>query len=159
MARATFIGHLRCEAALAIRRHVLFELRRLPFGSMRSSISRLTCYFRQCSDESLTARKTANLTHASGRSWNLRVLIEGQRSYTDACGRQPGGLQNRLRGAVEASWVGSIRIHPRHVSELVTAKDDSQTCKRCLNRLRLSDRQRRSHMCSGGGIEGRDRCR
>src|SRR5437899_11730537 len=24
-----------------------------------------------------------------------------------------GGLQNRLRGAVEASWVGSIPIHPR----------------------------------------------
>src|SRR6266567_2989972 len=73
MARATFIGHLRCEAALAIRRHVLFGLRRLPFGSVRSSILRLTCYFRQCSDESLTARKTANLTHASG---GRRTILE-----------------------------------------------------------------------------------
>jgi hypothetical protein len=26
------------------------------------------------------------------------------------------GLQNRLRGAVEASWVGSIPIHPRQIS-------------------------------------------
>ncbi len=32
------------------------------------------------------------------------------------------GLQNRLRGAVEASWVGSIPIHPRHDPAVVTAK-------------------------------------
>ncbi len=37
-------------------------------------------------------------------------------------GRVTRGLQNRLRGAAEASWVGSIPIHPRHVSELMTAK-------------------------------------
>ena len=30
----------------------------------------------------------------------------------DNCGRLARGLQNRLRGAVEASWVGSIPIHP-----------------------------------------------
>src|SRR5947209_6018099 len=30
-------------------------------------------------------------------------------------GRQKRGLQNRLRGAVEASWVGSIPIHPRQI--------------------------------------------
>jgi hypothetical protein len=34
----------------------------------------------------------------------------------DADGRQKRGLQNRLRGAVEASWVGSIPIHPRQIS-------------------------------------------
>jgi len=32
----------------------------------------------------------------------------------DGGGRQTRGLQNRLRGAAEASWVGSIPIHPRH---------------------------------------------
>src|SRR5258708_30981058 len=31
-------------------------------------------------------------------------------------GRETKGLQNRLRGTVEASWVGSIPIHPRHLS-------------------------------------------
>jgi hypothetical protein len=31
----------------------------------------------------------------------------------DPGGWQARGLQNRLRGAVEASWVGSIPIHPR----------------------------------------------
>ena len=32
----------------------------------------------------------------------------------DDRGRESRGLQNRLRGAAEASWVGSIPIHPRH---------------------------------------------
>ena len=32
----------------------------------------------------------------------------------DGSGRRTHGLQNRLRGAAEASWVGSIPIHPRH---------------------------------------------
>src|SRR5260370_21063119 len=40
----------------------------------------------------------------------------------DLGGYHPRGLQNRLRGAVEASWVGSIPIHPRHDSAVVTAK-------------------------------------
>ena len=39
--------------------------------------------------------------------------IELRRTLTNGSGRQPCGLQNRLRGAVEASWVGSIPIHPR----------------------------------------------
>jgi hypothetical protein len=39
------------------------------------------------------------------------------RTSQDIGGRQIGGLQNRLRGAAEASWVGSIPIHPRHVSQ------------------------------------------
>jgi len=43
------------------RRHVLFGLHRLLSGSVWSSISRLTCYFRQGSDRSLTANVTANL--------------------------------------------------------------------------------------------------
>ena len=42
--------------------------------------------------------------------------IRAGRGLTDGGGRQPRGLQNRLRGAVEASWVGSIPIHPRHIS-------------------------------------------
>jgi len=33
----------------------------------------------------------------------------------DGCGCKTRGLQNRLRGAAEASWVGSIPIHPRHL--------------------------------------------
>jgi len=34
------------------------------------------------------------------------------------CGRtrQPRGLQNRLQGAAEPSWVGSIPIHPRQIT-------------------------------------------
>src|SRR6266849_5766957 len=39
--------------------------------------------------------------------------IELQWTWTDSCGLQTRGLQNRLRGAAEASWVGSIPIHPR----------------------------------------------
>ncbi len=35
------------------------------------------------------------------------------RTLTDVSGPQPRGLQNRLRGADEASWVGLIPIHPR----------------------------------------------
>ncbi len=35
------------------------------------------------------------------------------RMSVDGSGRQKRGLQNRLRGAVKASWVGSIPIHPR----------------------------------------------
>src|SRR5438477_4739266 len=35
----------------------------------------------------------------------------------------PRGLQNRLRGAVEASWVGSIPIHPRQISAMKAKSD------------------------------------
>ncbi len=38
-----------------------------------------------------------------------------------ACGHEVGGLQNRLRGAAEASWVGSIPIHPRQIWAAMTA--------------------------------------
>ncbi len=40
------------------------------------------------------------------------------RTSLDTGGRQKRGLQNRLRGAAEASWVGSIPIHPRQISWL-----------------------------------------
>ena len=39
------------------------------------------------------------------------------------------GLQNRLRGAVEASWVGSIPIHPRQ-SGRCDSEDDSYSSGR-----------------------------
>ena len=39
--------------------------------------------------------------------------IELQWTFMDLSGPNARGLQNRLRGAVEASWVGSIPIHPR----------------------------------------------
>ena len=42
------------------------------------------------------------------------VGFELVRASADGCGRDPRGLQNRLRGADDASWVGSIPIHPRH---------------------------------------------
>ena len=42
------------------------------------------------------------------------LTTELQRTLMDGDGRQARGLQNRLRGAVEASRVGSIPIHPRH---------------------------------------------
>jgi hypothetical protein len=41
------------------------------------------------------------------------LAIELKWTLTDARGRQTRGLQNRLRGAAEASWEGSIPIHPR----------------------------------------------
>jgi hypothetical protein len=40
---------------------------------------------------------------------------ELKRTLGDVCGRQTGGLQNRLKGAVEVSLVGSIPIHPRQI--------------------------------------------
>ncbi len=43
-----------------------------------------------------------------------KVITELRRTLMDCRGRQTCGLQNRLRGAAEASWVGSIPIHPRH---------------------------------------------
>jgi hypothetical protein len=43
------------------------------------------------------------------------LAIDLQRTLVDAHGRLTRRLQNRLRGAVEASWVGSIPIHPRQV--------------------------------------------
>ena len=45
-----------------------------------------------------------------------------ERTAVDAGGQQKRALQNRLRGAVEASWVGSIPIHPRQRSRFMTAK-------------------------------------
>jgi hypothetical protein len=44
------------------------------------------------------------------------LTTEPQRTLADGPGRQPRGLQNRLRDAAEASRVGSIPIHPRQVS-------------------------------------------
>ena len=44
--------------------------------------------------------------------------IERQGTSMDASGHSPRGLQNCLRGAAEASWVGSIPIHPRHLNPL-----------------------------------------
>jgi len=47
------------------------------------------------------------------------------RTVMDVCGLEAHDLQNRLRGAVEASWVGSMPIHPRQfwpVSKQMTAK-------------------------------------
>jgi hypothetical protein len=42
-------------------------------------------------------------------------IIELERTAANVYGRQARGLQNCLRGAVEASWVGSIPIHPRQI--------------------------------------------
>jgi hypothetical protein len=56
----------------------------------------------------------------------------------DACGWLPRGLQNRLRGAVEASWVGSIPSIPA-----TFAGCDSQVDSHISRRRRaLADRQR-----------------
>ena len=43
----------------------------------------------------------------------VRLPIKRRRTLMDILGRDVRGLQNRLRGAVEASWVSSILIHPR----------------------------------------------
>ena len=67
----------------------------------------------------LTAKRTANIAD-NGDRWRTsadywqRILIFGERSRTLADIRKRG-LQNRLRGAAEASWVGSIPIHPRQI--------------------------------------------
>ena len=55
--------------------------------------------------------------------WRRDVDVRGlqlahlhlERTWADGHGGQNRGLQNRLRGAVEASWVGSIPIHPRQL--------------------------------------------
>ncbi len=49
---------------------------------------------------------------------------------TDVGGRQTRGLQNRLRGAVEASWVGSIPIHPRQICRLYSQVDSQSAGRR-----------------------------
>jgi hypothetical protein len=54
-------------------------------------------------------RRTRPLDHGL-----LMRTVDRQHTFVDGPGRQPRGLQNRFRGAVEASWVGSIPIHPRH---------------------------------------------
>lgn len=48
----------------------------------------------------------------SGRRRKTRASRLGPRRGCKGAGA-PRGLQNRLRGAAEASWVGSIPIHPR----------------------------------------------
>ena len=53
------------------------------------------------------------LANVSGSyPWTFQI----RRTSPDVFGRQKRGLQNRLRGAVEASWVSSILIHPRQIS-------------------------------------------
>jgi len=62
-------------------------------------------------------------SHSVGH-WQLLANVSGYylstfhlaRTSLDSGGRQNRGLQNRLRGAAEASWVRSIPIHPRHFS-------------------------------------------
>jgi hypothetical protein len=50
----------------------------------------------------------------------------------NAGGRENRGLQNRLRGAVKGSWVGSIPIHPRHISADDSQVDSHSTTLRLL---------------------------
>src|SRR6266446_4181572 len=64
-------------------------------------------------DDSQVSRRLR--TNADGHG--LRpFMTELARTLEDGYGRWTRGLQNRLRGAVEASWVGSIPIHPRPLS-------------------------------------------
>ena len=50
------------------------------------------------------------LTDVSAR-WTRPFDLGRTSAHRSGCEKH--GLQNRLRGAVEASWVGSIPIHPR----------------------------------------------
>src|SRR5438552_10828752 len=63
------------------------------------------------------------------------------RTPLDSGGRRTGGLQNRLRGAVEASWVGSIPIHPRQISAM-KAKVTATAAHRSERRRTLTFVQR-----------------
>ncbi len=47
----------------------------------------------------------------------------------DGYGRKTRGLQDRLRGAAEASWVGSIPIHPRQIPDFWDALTAELTTK------------------------------
>src|SRR5437867_3704958 len=58
------------------------------------------------------------LTDGGGQ---LMPQIDLRRTLAYGRGCRERGLQNRLRGAVEASWVGSIPIHPAKI-----VNDDSQ---------------------------------
>ena len=62
-------------------------------------------------DDSQDGGRLWTRTHRRGRPM---LTTDLQRMLADGPGRQARGLQNRLRGAAEASWVGSIPIHPRH---------------------------------------------
>ena len=46
------------------------------------------------------------------------LATELQRTLMDGHGRKARGLQNRLKGAVKVSLVGSIPIHPRQFLRL-----------------------------------------
>ena len=59
----------------------------------------------------------------------VKLVTELQWTLMDAHGRQARGLQNRLRGAVEASWVGSIPIHPRQSWPFLAAMTAKTTAK------------------------------
>ena len=60
-----------------------------------------------------------------------------RRTPMDAGGHQTRGLQNRLRGAAEASWVGSIPIHPRQFSPVLPEMTAKLTATR-LDEILLS---------------------
>jgi len=66
-----------------------------------------------------------------------RSATELQWTVMDARAFRGPGLQNRLRGAVEASWVGSIPIHPPPNFVAVTAKMTA-TEAACSERSMLS---------------------
>ena len=63
-------------------------------------------------------------SQARGRLWTradnfgwANFAIELERTLTDVRGCHAPGLQNRLKGAVDVSLVGSIPIHPRQIQQ------------------------------------------
>src|SRR6266508_6472048 len=64
---------------------------------------------RDTQDDSQPAECWRTLAHLAGPTI---VAVDRGPPFADLCGRLARGLQNRLRGAAEASWVGSIPIHP-----------------------------------------------
>ena len=71
---------------------------------------------RQRDDSQVDSQADGRLQTVADDNGLTRLAIERRRTLVDVNGRQSRGLQNRLRGAVEASWVSSILIHPRYFS-------------------------------------------
>ena len=81
------------------------------------------------SDSQVDSQFAGQLRTSANDPGMRELAIELQRTLMDGGGRQTRGLQNRLRGAAEASWVGSIPSIPA-IFRGYDSQDDSHTSVR-----------------------------
>ncbi len=107
---------------------------RLPTGWPPSNATALSDDSQGDSQVRESLRTTA---HVGGL---LTPDVDLGRTSVDASGCQKRGLQNCLRGAAEASWVGSIPIHPRQFEQSDSQEaSDSFKPEMVANRHRAGD--------------------